>query len=53
MCESLDFTDTNGPVAKAFNGDVKGMQLSIADDPKNSDQSVLLKDAITAAMGRQ
>jgi arylsulfatase len=42
-----------GPVGNGFNGEVKGVQLSIADDPKNSDHLVSPEDAIRAAMGRQ
>ncbi|MEI6780106.1 MAG: arylsulfatase [Verrucomicrobiota bacterium] len=42
-----------GPVGNAFNGEVKGVQLSIADDPNNSDHLVKPEDAIKAAMGRQ
>ena len=42
-----------GPVGNHFNGEVKGVQLSIADDPKNSDHLVKPEDAIRAVMGRQ
>jgi len=42
-----------GPVGNHFNGEVKGVQLSIADDPNNSDHLVKPEDAIKAAMGRQ
>ena len=42
-----------GSVGNAFNGEVKGVQLSIADDPNNSDNLVKPEDAIKAAMGRQ
>jgi arylsulfatase len=42
-----------GPVGNAFKGDVKGVLLSITDDPKNSDHLVSPEDAIRAAMGRQ
>jgi arylsulfatase len=42
-----------GPHGNAFNGRVKGVQLSIADDPNNSDHLVLPEDAIRAAMGRE
>ncbi len=38
-------------VGNAFNGEVKGVQLSIADDPNN--HAVNPEDAIKAAMGRQ
>lgn len=40
------------PLDNAFNGEVKGVQLSIVDDPKNSDHLVDPKDAIRAALGR-
>jgi arylsulfatase len=40
-----------GPVGNHFNGEIKGVQLSIADDPKN--HTVNPADAINAAMGRQ
>jgi arylsulfatase len=42
-----------GPVGNAFTGEVKGVQLSIADDPKNSEHLVNPEDAIRAALGRQ
>ncbi len=42
-----------GSVGNAFNGEVKGVQLSIADDPNSSDNLVKPEDAIKAAMGRQ
>ena len=42
-----------GTVGNHFNGEVKGVQLSIADDPNNSDHLVKPEDAIRAAMGRQ
>jgi len=42
-----------GPVGNAFNGTVKGVLLSIADDPKNSGHLVSPEDAINAALGRQ
>jgi arylsulfatase len=42
-----------GPVGNGFNGTVKGVLLSIADDPKNSDHLVKPEDAIRAALGRQ
>jgi arylsulfatase len=42
-----------GPRGNAFNGEVKGVQLSIADDPNNSDHLVKPEDAIRAALGRQ
>jgi len=40
-----------GPVGNHFNGEIKGVQLSIADDPNN--HMVNPEDAIRAAMGRQ
>jgi arylsulfatase len=40
-------------VGNAFNGEIRGVQLSIADDPNNSDQLVKPEDAIRAALGRQ
>jgi arylsulfatase len=40
-----------GPVGNHFNGEIKGVQLSIADDPNN--HTVNPEDAIRAAMGRQ
>lgn len=42
-----------GPVGNAFNGEIRGVQLSIADDPNNSDHLVKPEDAIRAALGRQ
>jgi len=42
-----------GPHGNAFNGRVKGVQLSITDDPNNSSHLVLPEDAIRAAMGRE
>jgi arylsulfatase len=42
-----------GPLGNAFNGEVKGVLLSIADDPRNSDHLVKPEDAIRAALGRQ
>ncbi len=46
---SPDYTS----VGNAFNGEVRGVQLSIADDPNNSDLLVKPEDAIGAALGRQ
>ncbi len=40
-----------GPVGNAFNGEVRGVQLSIDDDPDN--HVVDPKEAIRAALGRQ
>ena len=42
-----------GPVGNAFNGEVKGVLLSIMDDPDNSGHLVKPEDAIRAALGRQ
>jgi arylsulfatase len=42
-----------GPVGNAFNGEVRGVQLSIVDDPNNAGHLVQPEDAIRAAMGRQ
>ena len=47
------FRRTTARSATHFNGEVKGVQLSIADDPNNSDHLVKPEDAIKAAMGRQ
>ena len=40
-----------GPVGNGFNGEIRGVQLSIADDPDN--HVVDPQDAIRAAIGRQ
>ncbi len=42
-----------GPVGNAFNGEIRGVQLSIADDPNNADHLVKPEDAVRAALGRQ
>lgn len=42
-----------GPIGNEFNGTVRGVVLSIADDPNNSDHLVKPEDAINAALGRQ
>jgi arylsulfatase len=42
-----------GPQGNAFNGRVKGVQLSIVDAPENSDHLVKPEDAIHLAMARQ
>jgi arylsulfatase len=42
-----------GPVGNGFNGTVKGVLLSIADDPNNSDHLVSPEVALRNAMGRQ
>lgn len=40
-----------GPTGNRFNGEIKGVQLSIADDPNN--HTVKPEDAIRAVLGRQ
>ncbi len=52
--------DTGAPVSSeygshgnAFNGEVKGVLLSIADDPVNADHLVTASDAIRVALARQ
>jgi arylsulfatase len=42
-----------GPLGNAFNGEIKGIQLSIADNPNNADHLVKPEDVIRAALGRQ
>ena len=42
-----------GAVGNGFNGDVKGVQLSITDDAKNADGLVSPEEAVRAALGRQ
>jgi arylsulfatase A-like enzyme len=42
-----------GPVGNHFNGEIKGVLLSIVDDPDNSGHLVKPEDAIRAALGRQ
>jgi arylsulfatase len=42
-----------GPVGNGFNGSIKGVYLSIADDPNNAGQLVTPQDALRAVMGRQ
>ncbi len=42
-----------GPVGNGFNGEVRGVLLSIDDDPSNSDHMVAPADVIKAVMGRQ
>jgi arylsulfatase len=42
-----------GPVGNGFNGEVKGVLLSITDDPKNADNMITAEDAIRTAMGRE
>jgi arylsulfatase len=41
-----------GPVGNGFNGEVRGVLLSITDDPNNADHLVRPEDAIRAALGR-
>jgi hypothetical protein len=40
-------------VSNHFNGEVKGVLLSISDDPDNSGHLVKPEDALRAALGRQ
>ena len=42
-----------GPVGNGFNGEVRGVLLSIADDPKNAGHLVTPEEALNAALGRQ
>ena len=42
-----------GSMGNRFNGTVKGIQLSIADDSNNADHLVKADDAIRMAMARQ
>ena len=42
-----------GPVGNGFNGEVKGVLLSIVDDPNNSDHLLSPEDVIRAAMAKQ
>jgi arylsulfatase len=42
-----------GPRDNAFNGRIKGIQLSIADVDENSTHTVSPEDAIRVAMARQ
>jgi hypothetical protein len=42
-----------GPVGNGFKGVVKGVLLSIADEPNDSSRLISPEDAIRAAMGRQ
>jgi arylsulfatase len=42
-----------GPVGNAFNGEVRGVLLSITDDPNNSSHLVSPEEAVKAAMGRE
>lgn len=41
------------PGDNRFNGEIKGILLSIADDPANSDHMVTAEDALRVAMARQ
>ncbi|HVX63662.1 MAG TPA: hypothetical protein VHC19_23775, partial [Pirellulales bacterium] len=43
----------DNPRGNAFNGDVKGVQLSMVDDPNDSDQLLKPEDAVCAALDRQ
>jgi arylsulfatase len=52
--------DTGAPVSleygssgNAFNGEIKGVLLSIADDPANADHMITAEDAIRVALARQ
>jgi len=59
--DGLDIGEDSGaPVAEdygsrgnAFNGEIKGVQLAIADAAENSDHLVTAEDAIRMAMARQ
>ncbi len=42
-----------GPLGNGFTGEIKGVLLSIADDPNNADRLVKPEEAIRAIMGRQ
>jgi len=42
-----------GSVGNQFNGEVRGVQLAIAEDPNNSGHLVKPEDALRAALGRQ
>jgi len=42
-----------GSKGNRFNGTVKGIQLSISDDPNNADHLVKAEDALRVAFGRQ
>ena len=42
-----------GPVGNGFNGSIRGVLLSIADDPNNSGHLVSPEEAVRAALGRQ
>jgi arylsulfatase len=42
-----------GPVNNGFTGSVKGVLLSIADDPKNAGQLLSAEEVLRAAMSRQ
>ncbi len=42
-----------GPVGNAFNGTVKGVLLSITDDPKNADHLLKPEDVLKTIFGRQ
>jgi len=42
-----------GSIGNGFNGEIKGVQLSIEDDPNNASHLVNPEDALRAAFGRQ
>jgi arylsulfatase len=42
-----------GPRGNAFNGQVKGVQIAVADAAENSDHLVSPEDAVRIAMARQ
>jgi len=41
-----------GPVGKGFNGTVRGVLLSIDEDPKNSEHLINPEDVVKAILGR-
>lgn len=42
-----------GPLGNGFNGEIRGIQLSVNDDPADSSHTVLPEDAIRAMLGRE
>jgi hypothetical protein len=42
-----------GPLDNGFNGQIRGVQLSVNDDPADSSHTVLPEDAIRAMLGRE
>ncbi|MGH6997423.1 MAG: arylsulfatase, partial [Phenylobacterium sp.] len=42
-----------GPHGNAFNGQIRGVEISIADGPENSDHMVSADEAVRVAMARQ